>query len=254
MVVGFVGGVAFHRKAPALVRSSKGVITRRAGRVVRCLGEGSSGAGLGPFGDSKGDDVSTTISKVIDGSFRKVWFVLLTKGLGEPYNLALQSFILGVMAAYKKGFSIPALQMEISMAKDIYEGPNAEEINKFIQLNENEKKTRYVWIILVYLALQKLRFPSENKNMTVPKDELVPSLQGLVDDVSEAYKKGFSFDGLKMEITLKKQPGQPEISADAASIRSQWMRIVYITNQLVASNQADRTDGKGGTGPASGSG
>jgi len=103
--------------------------------------------------------------------------VLLTKGLGEPYNLALQSFILGVMAAYKKGFSIPALQMEISMAKDIYEGPNAEEINKFIQLNENEKKTRYVWIVLVYLALQKLRFPSENKNMTVPKDELVPSLQ-----------------------------------------------------------------------------
>jgi len=63
------------------------------------------------------------------------------------------------------------------MVQDIYEGPNAEEINKFIQLNENEKKTRYVWIVLVYLALQKLRFPSENKNMTVPKDELVPSLQ-----------------------------------------------------------------------------
>uniref|UniRef100_A0A7S0BNA9 Uncharacterized protein n=1 Tax=Rhodosorus marinus TaxID=101924 RepID=A0A7S0BNA9_9RHOD len=141
MVAGFVGGVVIQRKAPAHVKSSKGLIARRAVRVVRCLDEGKPAAGSGPSG--KGDDVSTTISKVIDGSFRKVWFVLLTKGLGEPYNLALQSFILGVMAAYKKGFSIPALQMEISMAKDIYEGPNAEEINKFIQLNENEKKTRY---------------------------------------------------------------------------------------------------------------
>jgi len=72
MDVGFVGGVVFQRKAPAHVRSSKRGVTRRAGRVVRCLSGGSSAAGSGPFGDSKGDDVSTTISKVIDGGFRKV--------------------------------------------------------------------------------------------------------------------------------------------------------------------------------------
>lgn len=46
-----------------------------------------------------------------------MWITLLTSGVGDAYFAALQTFILGVMAAYKKGFSLQALQMELSVSK-----------------------------------------------------------------------------------------------------------------------------------------
>lgn len=71
------------------------------------------------------------------------------------------------------------------------------------------------------------------------------TVQVLVSEVTDAYKRGFSFDGLKMEMSLNKKPEAPEVNASAASIRSQWMRIVFITNQLVSANSArDKRDDK----------
>mmetsp|Transcript_6918 Transcript_6918/g.21037 ORF Transcript_6918/g.21037 Transcript_6918/m.21037 type:complete len:261 (-) Transcript_6918:326-1108(-) len=257
----FVGGAGGFR----LKDVRRSVCEEAAGRVaprrssVRCAMSEDKGGGKQAGGNLPGEgvpdkDFGATISKVIDGSFRKVWLMLLARGVGEQYFMAIQAFILGVMAAYKKGYSIPALQMELSMTK--IDVSSDERVNQALELRDNEKKTRYVWIVLIYLALQKIGFPSNVKRVQIPKDELTPALEVLVDKVTDAYKRGFSFEGLKMELTLNRKSDAPELNADAASIRSQWMRIVYITNQLVASNQANKdkredTDGdKGGSDPS----
>lgn len=166
-------------------------------------------------------------------SFRNVWIRLMTAGVGKEYNEAIGAFVIATMAAYKAGYSISALKLELSAN----EKTNATFMGRDISLNDQEKQTRLIWIALVYLTLSKTKLVSERPVPSIESefkntelDKLVSGLNALVQSILEAEAKGYNLDKFKMELTMQKTIGQDDDLTQAqANVRSQWSRIVFAT-------------------------
>lgn len=175
------------------------------------------------------------ISKALELSFRNVWIRLMTSGVGPEYEEAIQAFVLSCMAAYKAGYSITALKLELSANAGA-----SEYMGRDISLNDQEKETRLIWIALVYLTLTRSTFKPDNPPPPLSKDlqgtkmePLLPGLSGLVESVCEAAKKGYNLQTFKMELTFKTQQETTQLSSAQANIRSQWSRIVFATVKIL---------------------
>lgn len=169
-------------------------------------------------------------------SFRNVWLRLMTNGVGMEYMQAIRAFVLASAASFKAGYSLQALKLELAANEK-----QAKIMGKDTRLNENEKRTRLIWLALVYMTLQRCRFPSERFSpMDVNADikqtdisDLIPGLAALVESVCDANKRGYDLKRYKLELNLKKEPDSPQPDAAQASIRSQWARIVFSTLELL---------------------
>jgi len=168
--------------------------------------------------------------------------MLSFKGPGPEYEEALKRFITAVIIAYEKGFTIPALCLELQM-NQLQTGD--QEIDRQLALSESESETRNIWMQLVYLTLEFIGYERGEKRP--PKTEDPYSLNKMVVPISQAYNEGFSLEGIKLEQALRSSPsnagvGVDEIraprvtpepaSAGVAAIRSQWMRLIYLSNQI----------------------
>lgn len=155
----------------------------------------------------------------------------MTAGIGKEYNDAIGAFVIATMAAYKAGYSISALKLELSAN----EKTNATFMGRDISLNEQEKQTRLIWIALVYLTLSKTKLVSERPVPSIESefkntelDKLVSGLNALVQSILEAEAKGYNLETFKMELTIQKTIGQEDDLTQAqANVRSQWSRIVF---------------------------
>jgi len=177
----------------------------------------------------------TVITKALEISFRNVWIRLMTAGVGPEYEDAIQTFVVASVAAYKAGYSLNALKLELSAneAAATYMGRDT-------SLNEKEKETRLIWVTLVYLTLMRCGFQSDKPHTPIYTDlkgskmePILNGLTGLVDSVCEAAKKGYTLQTFKMELSLKAQPDTEKMSSAQASIRSQWSRIIFSTVKIL---------------------
>jgi len=190
--------------------------------------------------DPDSSRTSNRIVKALEVSFAKVWVSLGLHGVGEEYSNAIRAFILATIAAYESGYSLSQLKLELQVNSEFITqaqklGLTDEQIQSF-SMSSADKQTRDYWLLLVYLTLHYLRHSPPYPVPPAPADEL--RVSSLVEFVCEQRKRGFSLDGMKLEARLK-QDGSKNTALEseeeqrrsraAAAVRSQWMRIVYIT-------------------------
>lgn len=278
------GALAAWRPAPALRRAAAAAPRRAAAaappRWTAAADGGGGGpgaaAGSGGGGDGGGDTLGKSIAKVLEVSYRKVWLRLMTVGTGEEYERAIQEFIIGAVSAYKSGYSLAALALELKQ-NEVRTGDDA--LDASLRLSDREEATRRVWLLLIYLTLAAKSFqPSAGVNASSllagaeaaavglevlnssddggdkgatagadadaapagraspPPDAAaaVDSFRGLVADVTAAAAKGYTLDSLKLEQSLALRDGEQGLGAAEASVRSQFMRIIFLTARMVA--------------------
>jgi len=176
--------------------------------------------------ESSGKDLCNTLEL----TYREVWLMLMSKGTGDDYQDALKKFISAAIAAYEEGYSLASLNFELQ----IYEIPTGD-IDQPITLSQSDKTSRTIWIQLVFLTLEAIGYQRITQH--APTEDPY-SLRTLVSTVTEAYRDGYTLQGLKLERAMRtssSEQAQSRISNSAASVQSQWMRIVFLTNQLVNS-------------------
>jgi hypothetical protein len=162
----------------------------------------------------------------LEMSFRYVWLRLFTTGADENYIIALKDFVKNTVAAYDAGYSLPALILELGRNEIETGDPN---VDKTVRLTDQERQTREVWLVLIYLTLDRLNYKSSGLKPAKPSDTL--GLGTLVDSTCEALKAGFSLEGLKLELSLR-ETVKPLTPAQL-SLRSQWTRIVFLTSEVI---------------------
>ncbi len=87
----------------------------------------------------------------LEMSFRYVWLRLFTTGADENYIIALKDFVKNTVAAYDAGYSLPALILELGRNEIETGDPN---VDKTVRLTDQERQTREVWLVLIYLTRQ----------------------------------------------------------------------------------------------------
>jgi len=190
-------------------------------------------------GQTGGKDVlGKAITEVLEIAYRKAWVALSTTGTGEAYAAAIKEFVLACVTAYKSGYSIAALNLELYMNQKI---TGDEKLDSVLTLSDGEKKARQTWIELVYLTLNHRGFAREQ---APPKPDDHMGLENLVRVITDAHKRGYTLDTFKLEESLRTAdtgPPSPELerlNKAQKSIRSQFMRIVFIANEIAANANA----------------
>ncbi|CAN8074949.1 unnamed protein product [Agarophyton chilense] len=176
-------------------------------------------------------------------SFRNVWLRLMTSGVGPEYTHAIRAFVLAAAASYKAGYSLTALKFEL-----VAHERHTTYMGRDIRLNDDEKKTRFIWLALVYLTLKRCQFPTEKEAaFDIAADisasdirELMPGLAAFVNNVYDAAQRGLDLQRYKLELSLSKNENSPELDKSQVSIRSQWARIVFTTLELMPGGQPKR--------------
>lgn len=109
-----------------------------------------------------------------------------------------------------------------------------------MQLNEREKETRFIWIALVFLTLERYNFNSGNvqnddilSHFNPGQEQLAHGLKILVESVSDAADRGYTLSTYKMEMQLNRQEGEEPPSPATLSIQSQWSRMVFTTIRIL---------------------
>eukprot|EP00802_Teleaulax_amphioxeia_P022866 Tamp_23362.p1 GENE.Tamp_23362~~Tamp_23362.p1 ORF type:complete len:291 (+),score=38.38 Tamp_23362:1-873(+) len=206
---------------------------RRAGRTCVQNTGTPEGAG-GSSSNNENPESSKSICRTLELAFRKVWLRLYTTGADENYSLALKEFVKATIAAFDKGYSLQALILELRR-HEIETGDPM--VDKTVRLTDQERQTREVWLVLVYLTLHRMSY-NPKKGVKPPKPDDVLGLQALVESTCEALEAGFSLNGLKLELSLR-QSGEAPVPLTPAqlSLRSQWTRIVFLTSEVIASSK-----------------
>lgn len=170
----------------------------------------------------------------------------MTSGVGEEYDLAIQNFVVASVAAYKAGYSVFALKLELAANErdDVVEGSDG--VVRDTRLNEQEKETRLCWVALVYLTLARYGFPRDSGGNVREEfkgtgmEILSEGLAKLVESVASAADRGYDLQKYKMELSLNQDKDSKPLSAAELSIRSQWSRIVFSTINILPDDLRQR--------------
>ncbi|KAI0566602.1 hypothetical protein FGB62_7g668 [Gracilaria domingensis] len=214
---------ALRRSRSASVR----VPVKRLQCAPRCAAE--------PFADGQPPS-GAVLCGALEVSFRNVWLRLMTSGVGPEYTHAISAFVLAAAASYKAGYSLTALKFELATHEK-----HATFMGRDVRLNDDEKKTRFIWLALVYLTLKRCQFPTERDSaIDIAADieasdirELMPGLAAFVNNVYDAAQRGLDLQRFKLELSLRRDDKSPSLDKAQVSIRSQWARIVFSTLQLM---------------------
>ncbi len=157
-------------------------------------------------------------------SFRSVWFRLFTTGA----DIALKDFVTTAVSAYDCGYSLPALILELGRNEIATGDPNVDKTERF---TDQERQTREIWLVLIYHTLDRLNYKPQSTAIRPSKPDHALGLDTFVDTTCEALKAGFSLEGFKLELSLRKSL-QP-LSPAQLSLWSQWTRIVFLTSEVI---------------------
>eukprot|EP00276_Gloeochaete_wittrockiana_P004073 CAMPEP_0184657770 /NCGR_PEP_ID=MMETSP0308-20130426/21756_1 /TAXON_ID=38269 /ORGANISM="Gloeochaete witrockiana, Strain SAG 46.84" /LENGTH=149 /DNA_ID=CAMNT_0027096025 /DNA_START=295 /DNA_END=744 /DNA_ORIENTATION=- len=136
------------------------------------------------------------------------------------------------MEAYKKGYSLQTLNLELNLAQD-----DPEAIT--YSLAQEEQDMRTVWLSLVFLTCAKAGV-SRPSYAVEPKDD--HGLSRFVTMVVEAFRKGYDLERLKLEQRLAASSADKDISSPEqqakqnleSAVLSQSMRIVMLTCEEIS--------------------
>lgn len=175
-----------------------------------------------------GESASGVLCQKLTTSFRKVWLQLYTTGLiDDAYLGSLRCFVEDAVEAYDEGFSIAALLLELNVNEL---ETRFDRFDRTERLTEEERKSREVWIFLVYSTLARLKYIPRTGFITeTPEDKI--GLQPLVEFVAVALEDGFTLEGLHLEMALR-QSDEP-LTPTQLSLRAQWIRIIFLTNEAM---------------------
>lgn len=188
--------------------------------------------GEGGWSGGKGrPEGSKEICLALEMSFRKVWLRIFLNGADAQYVAAFREFVQAAVAAYDAGYSLPALILELSR-NEVETGDVS--VDKTIRLTDQERQTREIWLVLVYLSLDRLGYMGRGGDNAPPAPQDDLGLQQLVESTCDALEAGFSLEGLKLELSLR-QSGEVPVALNPAqlSLRSQWTRIVFLTADVI---------------------
>ncbi len=157
-------------------------------------------------------------------AFRKSWLLLYSRGVGEGYINALKTFIQAGIRAYRSGYTLEALNLELVANQKVTGDPL---LDDFLRLDPQELDIRTTWLKLIYVTLTRL------DGLEPPPDS--GNLLDLVLGVIEAHQKGYTLDALKLELVL--QTPEPARTQEESSILSQWMRLVFLTLESAQDSQ-----------------
>lgn len=142
------------------------------------------------------------------------------------------------MCAPPKGYTLTTLKLELAANELEGESPDIQKA----QLNDREKETRLIWIVLVFLTLQRYKFDAGEAAVNddvlshlrgTQMEELSRGLNSLVESICDAADRGYNLSTYKMEQQLSRSEGDEQPSAATLSIQSQWSRIVFATYSLL---------------------
>lgn len=132
----------------------------------------------------------------------------------KPYAIALREFCDTALAAYREGYSLQALQMELSTS-----GASAQAMRA---LQHDEVELRSVWLSLVYKTLRVLRYPAKRR---VETEE--DGMDEFVGNIVNAVKMGYDMKRIQLEQSLS-QKEKPRTTLESA-ILGQSTRLVVTT-------------------------
>ena len=111
-----------------------------------------------------------------------MWLRLYISGADENYSAALKEFVQASVAAYDQGYSMQALLLELRRHELETGDPM---VDKTVRLTDQERQTREVWLVLVYLTLHRVNYVSK-KALTPPRPEDTLGLEALVESTCVA--------------------------------------------------------------------
>jgi hypothetical protein len=163
----------------------------------------------------------------IELAFRKAWLFLYARGVGADYLDALDKFVRAVVVAYRSGYDIDRLKLELLANRRL---TGNTEVDKSLALNEEELSVRDLWLRLVYLTLEAVKEPGPETRISLENpSEDDTGVQLLVNAVIRAFNNGYTLESFKLEMILD---GARVDDPQQASLLSQWMRIIFIALQV----------------------
>jgi len=220
----------------------------------------ADGLGDSPAGEDDAGKGSKLVQR-LELSFVQVWIVLGQSGVGDAYYDALKAFIAAAVDAYERGYTLAALLLEIRVSSAFAAraeklGLTPEQIQG-IELSDGDKQVREYWLRLVYLTLAQLRHSPDTAPVGKMEDPV--GMKPLVQFVVEQKRRNFTLEGMKLEMQMAEsgstkfvdddRPSDAKQSVEQsdkernlirarAAVRSQWMRIVYMTAQYIEEQKA----------------
>ncbi|KAK9817217.1 hypothetical protein WJX72_011205 [[Myrmecia] bisecta] len=145
---------------------------------------------------------------------------------GVPYTDALQSFVQAGVAAYRSGYSIASINLQLQMARNT----GVAAIDTALQgrqLQQDEIDLRSGWLATVYIALDAIKFPAEDSPGQLGLDQ---RLDIFARNVVNLAGKGYDMKRVKLQEVLDMDPitGPPRTPLESA-VLSQAIRIVFMT-------------------------
>ena len=174
-------------------------------------------------------------------------FVNACMQLASGYVDMLKLFVAAALSGYEQGFTIPALQLELSTVPTQSAGR---------PLARDEVELRTVWLSLVYLVAENVGHPSQ-PNQSRSKSKTTAAAVGatvppeirsqfctFIYDVVNARQSGYTLETLKLEDLMRRSGGDEEKSMTdmERAILSQSMRICFLT--LTVLDETEKATGK----------
>ncbi|CAM9550318.1 unnamed protein product [Scytosiphon promiscuus] len=136
--------------------------------------------------------------------------------------MGIKSFISTIKEAYERGYTVPALTMEVSFVPTKTAGRD---------LQPDEVELRSVWIALVYLTLENANWPQKVQRAHEISAPFMDRFSDFVKKVMDAAARGHTLQTLKLEEVMRRG-AEPRTPMEAA-VLSQSMRIVFATLDLM---------------------
>ncbi|KAJ1632055.1 hypothetical protein T492DRAFT_991656 [Pavlovales sp. CCMP2436] len=207
--------------------------------------EGAEGESVEPYLDAT---TSAGVAAMLERTF-----VLTCTELATGYVSTLRLFIAAATAGYERGFTIPALQLELSLTPALTAGR---------PLMQEEVDLRTLWVVLVYMALQQAYHPCAAAAVvgeSLPAD-IRAKFNTFVYDVVNAKRGGWTLQTLKLEDLMRRSASggegggeggngdAPPMTAMEKAVLSQSMRVVFLTLQGL--DDVNKASGKSIPGPS----
>mmetsp|Transcript_11401 Transcript_11401/g.23076 ORF Transcript_11401/g.23076 Transcript_11401/m.23076 type:complete len:231 (-) Transcript_11401:1325-2017(-) len=158
----------------------------------------------------------------------------------RPYVEALQNFIATAIQAFRAGYSVQTLQMEIAAETG---SDRATMLPR--PLRDDEVELRSMWLSLVFKTLRAASGttdepsggPSSSSSAAAPAS--FDPFDAFVANVIRAFRAGSNFERMKLEQSLSVgAQGTPQRTAEEAAILLQSTRIVVLTLEYLSSNSS----------------
>ncbi|BAM83172.1 hypothetical protein CYME_CMT178C [Cyanidioschyzon merolae strain 10D] len=177
---------------------------------------------------------------------------------GVPYVAALRSFIASTVRAYRLGYSLDALEIELRRvgAESLRSGNRSASGELPRPLEADEVELRTIWLTLVFKVLRYVNFPRDrmppeapseqsSRNRAITEEFRVPDqFDRFVQSIVDAARAGYDLARIRLEqqLQLKSMPQAPGTSIGTSTsqrsplesaILNQSTRLVLLTVEIV---------------------